>query len=96
LLTAIPLVEAEAPDPRRPRLRVLAGDIPSPRNPPPGCVFNTRCPMRQPICAEQEPPLREVAPDRFSRCHFDVQDLRSGGADGLLGEQQISRIQTPG
>jgi oligopeptide/dipeptide ABC transporter ATP-binding protein len=87
LLTAIPAVEAEAPHPRRPHLRVLPGDIPSPRNPPPGCVFHTRCPMRQPICVEQAPPLREVAPQRFSRCHFDVQNLVSSGESGSPAEK---------
>ena len=72
LLTAIPTVETGNLDAERPRMRVLPGDVPSPRNPPPGCVFHTRCPMRQQVCVERAPELREIAPGHFSRCHFDA------------------------
>lgn len=71
LLTAIPTVEGEVVDVDRPRMRVLPGDIPSPRDPPPGCVFHTRCPARQSVCIEREPPLRPLASGHYSRCHFD-------------------------
>jgi oligopeptide/dipeptide ABC transporter ATP-binding protein len=71
LLTAIPTIEADVVDADRPRVRVLPGDIPSPRDPPPGCVFHTRCPMRQQVCVERAPDLREVASGHLSRCHFD-------------------------
>lgn len=74
LLTAIPTVEGAILDPNRPRMRVLPGDIPSPRNPPPGCVFHTRCPVRQPVCAEREPALRQITSGHHSRCHFDTFD----------------------
>ena len=73
LLTAVPTVEGEVAE-QRPKLRVLPGDVPSPRNPPPGCVFHTRCPMRQQVCVEREPDLRENAPGHYSRCHFDGVD----------------------
>jgi oligopeptide/dipeptide ABC transporter ATP-binding protein len=70
LLAAIP-----HPDPRgRGRVMPLGGDVPSPMNPPPGCRFHTRCPFAQPICREQPPPLRELAPGRASACHF-AEDL---------------------
>jgi peptide/nickel transport system ATP-binding protein len=60
------------PDPaaRRDR-RLLAGDIPSPVDPPSGCVFRTRCPYAQDACAATVPPLREVAPGRFKACLRD-------------------------
>jgi len=61
------------PDARRER-RLLQGDIPSPVNPPSGCVFRTRCPYAQDACAATVPPLREVEPGRWKACLRD--DLR--------------------
>jgi oligopeptide/dipeptide ABC transporter ATP-binding protein len=79
LLSAIP-----HPDPRRRgRVQHLGGDVPSPMNPPPGCRFHTRCPFAQPICREQAPPLRELAPGRASACHF-AEDLPA--FDAAAGE----------
>jgi peptide/nickel transport system ATP-binding protein len=58
------------PDARRER-RLLQGDIPSPVDPPSGCVFRTRCPYAQDACAASVPALREVAPGRFKACLRD-------------------------
>jgi len=75
LLEASPRPDPEA---RRAR-RLLQGDIPSPVDPPSGCVFRTRCPYAIDVCAKTVPPLREVAPGRFKACVRD--DILSlGGA----------------
>jgi peptide/nickel transport system ATP-binding protein len=67
LLDASPRPDPEA---RRAR-RLLQGDIPSPVDPPSGCVFRTRCPYAVDDCATTVPPLREVAPARFKACLRD-------------------------
>ena len=68
LLSAIPV-----PDPNvsRKRARILlTGDVPNPMNPPSGCRFRTRCIYTKKICAEQEPEIKEVAPNHTCACHF--------------------------
>ena len=66
LLSAVPI-----PDPiveaQRERI-ILQGDVPSPRNPPPGCVFHTRCPVAIDDCQAGIPELREVSPDHWVAC----------------------------
>jgi oligopeptide/dipeptide ABC transporter ATP-binding protein len=64
LLSAVPI-----PDPTIKRQRViLQGDIPSPVNPPSGCVFRTRCPIATAECATTVPPLEEVSPGHLKAC----------------------------
>jgi peptide/nickel transport system ATP-binding protein len=72
LLSAVPTIEGEQ------RVRIdLEGDIPSAANPPSGCVFHTRCPRKLgPICEQEEPPLAEVEPEHFLRCHISLEELR--------------------
>ncbi len=68
LLASIP-----EPDPEHQSThKALSGELPSPLNPPSGCRFRTRCPYAAPLCAEQEPPLREVAPGHQVACHFPL------------------------
>ena len=75
LMTAIPTIDDEVIDADRSRMRVLPGEIPSPSDPPPGCVFSSRCPARQAICMTEAPPLRELSPGHYSRCHFTEFDV---------------------
>ncbi len=66
LLSAVPI-----PDPTVKRERIiLQGDIPSPINPPSGCVFRTRCPIAIDECAKVVPPLEQVGddPEHFKAC----------------------------
>ena len=64
LLSAVP-----NPDPRQRRQRiVLQGDIPSPANPPSGCVFRTRCRYAIDACAQTEPQLSRSAPGHYKAC----------------------------
>lgn len=66
------LSAAPVPDPdRRGERIVLEGDIPSPINPPSGCVLRTRCRYALAQCAQIRPELREVAPGHFKACIRD-------------------------
>jgi len=57
------------PNPRnRKKLKLIEGDIPSLLNPPPGCFFSPRCPVKSPKCDKTFPELREVKKDHFVAC----------------------------
>ncbi len=72
LLSAVPTLEDSATD----RIR-LEGEIPSPADPPTGCVFHTRCPrFLGDICVNTEPPLAETEPGHAIRCHIPLEELR--------------------
>jgi peptide/nickel transport system ATP-binding protein len=68
LLSAVPV-----PDPKRVERKeriLLKGDLPSPQNPPSGCVFRTRCPKAQERCAAEVPQPLELSPGHRVACHF--------------------------
>jgi oligopeptide/dipeptide ABC transporter ATP-binding protein len=67
LLSAIPVANPSAV--KRERI-VLAGDPPSPVNPPSGCRFRTRCPHAMSICAEAAPVWKEVKANHWTACHL--------------------------
>jgi oligopeptide/dipeptide ABC transporter ATP-binding protein len=74
LLSAVPSPD---PDQRHERV-ILKGDIPSPINPPSGCVFRTRCPLAIADCAKVVPQPVEIAPGHFSAC------IRTAPASGQV------------
>ena len=75
LLSAAPVHDPELEE-RRERI-ILTGDVPSPADPPPGCRFNTRCPMATPECSAREPQWRELQPGHHVACHYaeDAEDV---------------------
>jgi peptide/nickel transport system ATP-binding protein len=76
LLSAVPI-----PDPVVERQResiLLAGDLPSPANPPPACRFHTRCPYVQPTrCRDEVPQLRRLGSGHEVACHW-AEDIHEG------------------
>ena len=66
LLSAIPV---HNPEEKRERI-VLTGDLPSPANPPSGCVFHTRCPQAMSICKEKKPEWNQAKDGHFVACHL--------------------------
>ena len=70
------LIDAIAiPDPvaaRASKVVRVRGELPSPMTPPSGCRFRTRCPLAQPICGEEEPPLRSFGRSHVAACHFPL------------------------
>lgn len=79
LLQAIPV---SSPHLRRPH-RTLAGDLPSPSAPPPGCRFHPRCPHALPLCSEQKPSSESLPDGRQIACHFWREIQNQGGGATL-------------
>lgn len=65
LMDAVPEADPEKPPPKL----TLKGELATPIDPPPGCRLCKRCPMATSICSEEDPPLRERAPEHFVACH---------------------------
>ena len=66
LLDVIPRIRHE----RIQDKKILQGDVPSPTNPPAGCVFHTRCQHCMKVCCERAPEMREVKPGHKCACHL--------------------------
>jgi oligopeptide/dipeptide ABC transporter ATP-binding protein len=64
LIASIPSIKERKP------LKITEGVTHDLRNPPPGCIFQYRCPHVMPRCREVAPPLRELKPDHFVACHL--------------------------
>ncbi|GAB3789451.1 ABC transporter ATP-binding protein [Virgibacillus kimchii] len=82
LLSAIPIPD---PDIEESRERIiLEGDLPSPINPPSGCVFRTRCPFAMEVCSIKKPVWQEVEQDHYVACHL---------YDDTLEDQEKAKTQ---
>ncbi len=90
LLSAVPI-----PDPSVEKERetiLLAGDLPSPANPPAGCRFHTRCPYVQPTrCRDEVPPLRKLSSGHTAACHW-AEDIK----EGKIEPKQQEAVFDPG
>jgi peptide/nickel transport system ATP-binding protein len=76
LLSAVPIPDPEVETKRETIL--LAGDLPSPANPPPACRFHTRCPYVQPTrCKTDVPELRKLGDGHFAACHW-AEEIKAG------------------
>ena len=101
LLSAIPLPKPAMPGTKRERI-VLAGDVPSPLNPPSGCRFHTRCAHARALCSEQAPVLQADQPGEPGQavaCHFWREILpaarpRQASAGPNAAQQRLERLQS--
>jgi oligopeptide/dipeptide ABC transporter ATP-binding protein len=71
LLSAVPIPDPEL-EMKRERI-VLGGEVPSPLNPPAGCVFHPRCPIAVDRCTHEIPSLRDLSPGHAAACHLAEQ-----------------------
>ena len=68
LLSAIPIPDPDIEE-KRERI-ILEGELPSPTNPPSGCVFRTRCPAAMEVCSQVKPVWQEIEQEHFVACHL--------------------------
>jgi len=61
---------------RRIRAAPLSGEVPSPRNPPPGCRFHTRCPQAVDRCRTEPPPPHQITESRLAACHWAADNMK--------------------
>jgi len=83
LLSAVPIPDPAAE--RQRKVKLLAGDVPSPLNAPPGCAFHPRCPWAEAECRQERPELTEVRPGHWTAC------LRSGGSGRTGGRWPLNQ-----
>jgi oligopeptide transport system ATP-binding protein len=70
-------------------LLALAGEIPSPLSPPPGCPYHPRCPLATSRCREEKPALRVVAEGHLAACHY-AEEAASRAAAALVASSEMA------
>ncbi|MET9223452.1 ABC transporter ATP-binding protein [Streptomyces sp. NPDC088197] len=94
LLSAVPEVDVDHADDRE-RIR-LAGDVPSPINPPSGCRFRTRCWKAQDKCATDEPPLIQIdgnTDGHLTACHFPEEPTIAARDEDIVLDPALAAIE---
>ena len=90
LLSAVPIPDPEVETQRQTIL--LAGDLPSPANPPPACRFHTRCPyVQETRCKTDVPELRKLGEGHVVACHW-AEDIKAG----RIQPKEITPVFDPG
>ncbi|POX40495.1 dipeptide/oligopeptide/nickel ABC transporter ATP-binding protein [Streptomyces sp. Ru73] len=96
LLSAVPEAKlADEGEDERERIR-LAGDVPSPVNPPSGCRFRTRCWKAQEKCATEEPPLLQIAGNaagHLTACHFPEEPTIAARGEDIVLDPALAAIE---
>ncbi|MGA5320197.1 ABC transporter ATP-binding protein [Streptomyces seoulensis] len=96
LLSAVPEVSvAGETAPARERIR-LAGDVPSPIDPPSGCRFRTRCWKAQDKCATEEPPLVQLSGNRaghLTACHFPEEPTTEARDEDIILDPALAALE---
>ncbi|MEU4128750.1 ABC transporter ATP-binding protein [Streptomyces wuyuanensis] len=93
LLSAVP--EADVDTGKKERIR-LAGDVPSPVNPPSGCRFRTRCWKAQDKCATEEPPLVQISGNReghLTACHFPEEPSTEARTEDVVMDPALAALE---
>jgi oligopeptide/dipeptide ABC transporter ATP-binding protein len=73
LLSAVPSMDPE----KKSKPQIPKGELPNPRNPPPGCRFHPRCPLAKDICRIEEPPLVSYG-GHLAACHVVAEEKAKG------------------
>ena len=82
LLSAIPIPDPDVED-KRERI-ILQGELPSPMDPPSGCVFRTRCQHAMDICTQKKPVWQEIDKDHYVACHLYDEHLEGKDKKEML------------